>query len=261
MKTNLPTSSDVSTAPSLTTGLTAEQKEIIKATGPKLGTMSLAEFKHALVRPMVTAGIKTLPGDLETQLLYEQVQKYYKHITLGDFYLAFELNSLGQSWVRVDHFNLFNLAFISDVLNRYLESKGKAVIQMQKAKPEPAPYKELEDCERRKIMIRILESDKAKAVNISQGRNEFIGTLYSTTITRLFGLGVLVDDDWTAEVWRKYQLEAKRIAKNHAREHRYSKDYNRFFETYKIELSRLMYFNILENEQLFNTVIKRLNYE
>lgn len=218
--------------------------------------MTLAEFKHALVRPMVTAGIKTLPGDLETQLLYEQVQKYYKHITLGDFYLAFELNSLGQSWVRVEHFNLFNLAFISDVLNRYLESKGKAVIQMQKAKPEPAPAPEVNNKVSAEFLIKTLTDHKA---TLDKNReNKFIATLFSYLIMQLYEIGALIDDDFSNEQWAHDKNVAHKYAKAMALQGGYSRDKSRIKETYTIELSRIIYISILSNEQLFNTVINRL---
>ena len=223
--------------------------------------MTLNEFKHALVRPMVTAGIKTLPSDLETQLLYDQVHKYYKHINLGDFYLAFELNSLGQSWVRVEHFNLFNLAFISDVLNRYLESKGKAVIQTQKltAQQVPPAPDTMSDSERKQILKSILLDDEKKVKGIATGSALFLGTLVRITINKLYAHGALSDADWSAEIWTKYQAQAKKMAKDDAIKngyYRYNKE--RYRNTYKVELARLLYLDMLTNNELFTKVISRL---
>jgi hypothetical protein len=246
----------------LPSGLTAEQKQIVKASsGPKLGDLSLNEFKHALVRPLVTSGIKGLPSEVETQLLYEQIGKYYKHITLGEFYLAFELNSLGQSWTRVEHFNLFNLAYISDVINRYLESKGKAVIQTQKltAQQVPPAPDNMSDIERKQILKSILVEDEKKVKAIATGSALFLGTLVRITINKLYIHGALSDDDFNAETWTKYQAQAKKIAKEDAIKngyYRYNKE--RYRDTYKVELARLLYIDMLTNNELFTRVISRL---
>lgn len=251
------------TLASSSNGLTAEERELVTAanTGPRLGAMSLSEFKHALVRPMVTAGIKTLPSDLETQLLYDQVTKYYKHISLGDFYLAFELNSLGKIWPRVEHFNLFNLAFLSDVLTRYNESQGKAINQAKKinnqaqiseTKPEVIPV-----AERKAILKDIITEDRA--LYLKKGLDNYTAVLCMSLIRALYELQAVTDQSWTDKTWTEYAAKAKDKAKREALSAGYYlTDKHRYKDNRLVELNRLLYVDIIKNEQLFNDVINKL---
>lgn len=223
--------------------------------------MNLNEFKHALIRPMVMAGIKTLPSDLETQLLYEQIQKYFKFISLSDFYLAFELNSLGQLWPRVEHFNLFNIAFLSDVLNKYKESQGKAINQAKKLETqtriaEPVG-EDIPEVERRAIIKDIIAADYVRIAENNQ--HSLVTTLSLVMINKLYEFKAVTDSTWTDSDWTRCHAIAKDRARRDALSNGYYfTDKARYRDNRRLELCRLLYLDLLTNKAKYKEVITKL---
>ena len=46
--------------------------------------------------------------------------------------LAFDLNALGTEWTRIEHYNMFSVQYVSDVLTRYIEYSRKAMQDISK---------------------------------------------------------------------------------------------------------------------------------
>ncbi len=124
-------------------GLTHNEKAYLQAQEQiNLGDCTLSIFKQTLSYGIVLYGIKTLPSDEETNLLYGVIQGHYRYVTIGELALAFQLNAVGQDWPRVECFGLMSVAFLSDVLKQYSEYKMKMNLAIDKKKQKlsiPAP--------------------------------------------------------------------------------------------------------------------------
>lgn len=268
MKVTKVISSDVSTATSLPTGLKVEDQEIIKASsGPKLSELNLSQFKHVLVRPLVITGIKTLPSDEEINLLYNQVLKYYRAVTVSDFYLAFELNALGRDWPRIEHYGLLNLQFIASVVDAYQGRKGKANLELTKVENRErlnqnvtAPEISLE--ERKAIIKDMLQRDRERYIN-GKGVNEIYGgVICSYVITKLYELDIVNDNLWSDSTWNAVKIKARTNVNNDYASRRkkviHEVEKREFKNDLKLEVFRLLYLDILVDKDKYDLIINKL---
>lgn len=78
--------------------------------------------------------IKELPSEAIFQLCERTYLEKYKRINLVEFREAFILNLLGE-YERdkvIQHFQIFDLTFMTSVLNAYLKRKSKAMVELVK---------------------------------------------------------------------------------------------------------------------------------
>jgi len=116
-----------------TSGLTKSEQSLIQAqTTVRINTLTPQQFKMSMVKPITISGIKQLPSQEEFTILSQLIVEKYGNITLGEMQLAFDLNALGTEWTRIEHYNMFSVQYVSDVLTRYIEYSRKAIQDISK---------------------------------------------------------------------------------------------------------------------------------
>ncbi len=113
--------------------MTPSEQTLIKAQqSVRINAITAAQFKMSMVKPITISGIKQLPSQEEFTILSQLIVEKYGNITLGELQLAFDMNALGTEWTRIEHYNMFSVQFVSDVLRQYIEYSRKAVQDISK---------------------------------------------------------------------------------------------------------------------------------
>jgi hypothetical protein len=211
---------------------------------PKIRSLSEQEFRELIAQAAVVNGIKSLPSDIEVTLLKQVVDTAYRWASVKDWQNAFLYNAIGKDFERVDAFNLFSVAFMSDVFKRYQEYKSKVWRELNKALvlPEPEPK-------------HVEATDPLTALNLDvqrwqDGKETWVEISAPYNCQRLFRQGIYKKSDWDAEVWARFddlakqKTEAKFKASNRVV---LGPSAQEEFDGYqKIELSRLIYIDIIK---------------
>lgn len=225
--------------------LSAEEKAIADCvSSPKLRSLSEQEFRELIAQAAVVNGIKSLPSDIEVTLLYQVIDTAYRSTSVKDWQNAFLYNAIGKDFERVDAFNLFSIAFMSDVFKRYEEYKSKVWRELNKALILPEPE-----------IIRAEPTDPLTALHADverwkDGKDTWVEISAPYNCQRLFRQGIYKKSDWDAEVWARFddlakqKTEAKFKAANRVV---LGPSAQEEFDGYqKIELSRLIYIDIIK---------------
>ena len=77
---------------------------------------------------------KALPEDPEIQVLKMWIKQKYSNLTVEELVIAFELSLSGVVTIDVRHFNSFSVAYLSGIINAYLNHRKKVVAQLQRQK-------------------------------------------------------------------------------------------------------------------------------
>ena len=230
--------------PSFSRLLSAEEKNIVACmSSDKLIGLNEQEFRELIAQAAVVNGIKSLPSDIEVSLLKEVVLITYMQLSVKDWQNAFLYNAIGKDFERVDAFNLFSVAFMSDVFKRYQEYKAKVWRELNKALivPENEP-KHIEATDPITLLhthVDLWNNGKETWVEISAPYN----------CQRLFKQGIYKKSMWASEVWARFEdiakqkVEAKFRASNKVI---LGESAQAEFDGYqKIELSKLIYIDII----------------
>lgn len=225
--------------------LSAEEMNLVDClSAPKIRSLSEQEFRELIAQAAVVNGIKSLPSDIEVTLLKQVVDTAHRWASVKDWQNAFLYNAIGKDFERVDAFNLFSVAFMSDVFKRYQEYKAKVWRELNKALilPEAEP-KHVEPTD----PLTALQADVERW---QDGKDTWVEISAPYNCQRLFRQGIYKKSEWDAEVWARFDDLAK--AKTEAK----FKSANRVvlgpsaqeeFDNYqKIELSRLIYIDIIK---------------
>jgi hypothetical protein len=211
---------------------------------PKIRSLSEQEFRELIAQAAVVNGIKSLPSDIEVTLLKQVVDTAHRWASVKDWQNAFLYNAIGKDFERVDAFNLFSVAFMSDVFKRYQEYKSKIWRELNKALvlPEPEP-KHVEATD----PLTALHEDVQRW---QDGNDTWVEISAPYNCQRLFRQGIYKKSDWDAEVWARFddlakqKTEAKFKASNRVV---LGPSAQEEFDGYqKIELSRLIYIDIIK---------------
>lgn len=128
-------------------GVTETEKEIIRATCRSMVFGKINQEKQEgllraeILKNCVLLGIKN-PPSASMNFILDFFRKYYNKITLAEFSLAIEMNLLDLFPKRVEHFQDFNLDFISAVMNYYSTSKREAIQNYHRAQPQAKEVEE-----------------------------------------------------------------------------------------------------------------------
>ena len=230
--------------PSFSRLLSAEEQNIVACmSSDKLIGLNEQEFRELIAQAAVVNGIKSLPSDIEVTLLKQVVDTTYMQLSVKDWQNAFLYNAIGKDFERVDAFNLFSVAFMSDVFKRYQEYKAKVWRELNKALivPENEP-KHIEATDPITLLhthVDLWNSGKETWVEISAPYN----------CQRLFKQGIYKKSMWASEVWARFEdiakqkVEAKFRAANKVI---LGESAQAEFDGYqKIELSKLIYIDII----------------
>lgn len=230
---------------SFSRSLTAEEKAIAACvSSPKLSSISEQEFRELIAQAAVVNSIKSLPSDIEVNLLRQVADTTYKGLSVKDWQNAFLYNAIGKDFERVEAFNLFSVAFMSDVFKRYQDYKSKVWRELNKVLilPESEPqHVEATD------PLTVLQQDVDRW---KEGKESWVEIAAPYNCQRLFRKGIYKKSMWESEVWQRFDDLAK--AKTEAK----FKSANRvvlgpsaqeeFDNFQKIELSRLIYIDIIK---------------
>lgn len=110
--------------PAITLNLTNNEVSILKAdTGKPIETAD--DLIMLIGKVIAFTGIKQLPDDIVIAMCWK-VMDHFKSFTKSNFIQAFEFNEAGIYEKRVEHFNAFLPAYMSEVLNNYRSMRNKA---------------------------------------------------------------------------------------------------------------------------------------
>jgi hypothetical protein len=225
--------------------LSAEEMNLVDClSSPKIRSLSEQEFRELIAQAAVVNGIKSLPSDIEVMLLKQVVDTAHRWASVKDWQNAFLYNAIGKDFDRIDAFNLFSVAFMSDVFKRYEEYKSKVWRELNKALILPEPE-----------IIRAQPTDPLTALHADverwkEGKDTWVEISAPYNCQRLFRQSIYKKSEWDAEVWARFEdiakqkTEAKFKASN--RVVLGSSAQEEFDNLQKIELSRLIYIDIIK---------------
>lgn len=95
------------------------------------------KFKDIIALIGTISGIKDTPDELTEGLLLDYFKTRLQGFTFDDFRLAFTMNAAGEFGQRVDHFNLLDIKFVSQVMDLYLEQKIAVSRRIKALLPPP----------------------------------------------------------------------------------------------------------------------------
>ncbi len=131
------------------------------------------KIAKALLEIMTDLGIKTFPDEYSQNRIVYFLQTYYREMSIGELKLAFELAFMDMLSVDIEHYNSFDIKYLTRILNAYRSyrnEKRKAIDRkLEKDKPEPTP----EEIARRheNFINRIVEAyEKYKNDNVFEVR-------------------------------------------------------------------------------------------
>ena len=225
--------------------LSVEEMNLVDClSAPKIRSLSEQEFRELIAQAAVVNGIKSLPSDIEVTLLKQVVDTAHRWASIKDWQNAFLYNAIGKDFERVDAFNLFSVAFMSDVFKRYQEYKSKVWRELNKALilPEPEP-KHVEATD----PLTALHTDVQRW---QEGKETWVEISAPYNCQRLFRQGIYKKSDWDAEVWARFDDLAKQKTEakfKAAQRVVLGPSAQEEFDNYqKIELSRLIYIDIIK---------------
>ena len=225
--------------------LSAEEMNLVDClSAPKIRSLSEQEFRELIAQAAVVNGIKALPSDIEVTLLKQVVDTAHQWASVKDWQNAFLYNAIGKDFERVDAFNLFSVAFMSDVFKRYQEYKAKVWRELNKALILPEAE-----------IVRAEPTDPLTALHADvqrwkEGKESWVEISAPYNCQRLFRQGIYKKSEWDAEVWARFDDIAKQKTEakfKAAQRVVLGPSAQEEFDGYqKIELSRLIYIDIIK---------------
>ena len=235
-------------------GLTHNEKAFITSLeSPRINEITLSIFKQSIAYGIVLYGIKNLPSDEETNLLYVTMQTHYPYLTTGEMALAFQLNAVGSEWTRVECFGLMSVAFLSDVLKQYSEYKMKMNLAIDKKKQKLTLIALMNEDEPPVDWLKMFTDDLQLW---KENKRDYVLMLAPMKLRKLYELGAYTDGTWSDDEWKRWQFMAykKTLDANQMSDYKFKRldklSKNRIKEDYQAELSRLVYADIMDSHIL-----------
>ena len=206
----------------------------------------------SMVKPITISGIKQLPSQEEFTILSQLIVDKYGNLTLGEMQLAFDINALGTEWTRIEHYNMFSVQYVSDVLTRYIDySRNLSQII---AKKETRKQLKIEERVNIQALYDMLVADKQDE-HFEKKVRYTAPLIMQSLIKRGYFKDEYIDDAWLDEV--RYQVKGKVfVLMGEWERSKYSKD--EWLELVKTEqinqVKCEVYKHIIKNEELFKTI-------
>ena len=135
---------------SKTSNLTRSETRVFKhIQEPSIAVLSETDedfelkIAKALLEIMTDLGIKTSPDEYSQNRIVYILQTYYREMSIGELKLAFELAFMDILSVDIEHYNSFDIKYLTRILNAYRayrSEKRKAIDEkLEQDKPEPTP--------------------------------------------------------------------------------------------------------------------------
>jgi hypothetical protein len=242
-------------------GLTIEEKAYLNALEQtQIQDSTLPMFKALIAKGIVISGIKDLPSAEETQLLYDTTQQHYRYMTISELGLAFQLNAVGQSWKRVEHYGLMSIQFLSDVLNAYKIYKMQMNLDIDKKKARLIIEASTEDSEPMDIKEMIVNDIQRWKEN----KREAVLVLAPTMMRKLEEKNIINAEWWSDDDWKKFrfcsyqQLTNERNLSNFAITRMKSSDKSEFELSIRQGIMRYLYADIMDSHILQQKIFSKL---
>ena len=105
---------------SIDCGKLADQKEIVKSIDS-----AQAKFRSLLLRCVVACSIKEHPDEYTISLLWNYVSRDLSTCTFKEIETAVVYNATGRLEKRIEHFQVFDLAFLSQIMDQWFILKSQ----------------------------------------------------------------------------------------------------------------------------------------
>lgn len=239
-------------------GLTVNEKSYLSSKqSPLVNEINVQMFKALIAKVITLNSISNLPSDEEVGMMLSMVQKHLPYYRLGELALAFELNSVGKEWERVQAFNIVNANFIFDVMAQFsiYKMKMNMSISQKECKVDVSVAGHLEAGNNNnegylRIFLRDVES-------WSKGQREAVLFLAPHMVRKFYDEGIVSDDTFPDEDWKRWKFSAREKVNAIELEGRRSSKEERF-EKIQQEVMRLLYCTIMDSHILKNEVINKL---
>jgi len=184
-------------------------------------------------------GVKTMPDKYAQKRIIYYLLSYYRDFSIQEIRLAFELALVGKVQVDVEHYQSFDIRYLSRILNAfrlYRNEQNQRLITNQPIKLEPISEKE-----KQKIEIKYYKSLE-KAYEYYEATGIFNISIHWLAYNQLLEIGLLEinDNDWIRFI-RKAEIDYKtHLEHSQNIEHKeILKKFERVKHTYPNELSRI----------------------
>ena len=238
--------------------MTPSEHTLIKAQqSVRINAITPSQFKMSMVKPITISGIKQLPSQEEFNVLSQLIVEKYGNITLGELQLAFDMNALGTEWTRIEHYNMFSVQFVSDVLRQYIEYSRKAVQDI--SKKEERKQMKVEERVNIQALHDMLMADKLDE-NFEKKLRYTAPLIMQSLIKRGYFKDEYISDEWLDQV--RWQIKAKVCLMDvHFDRSKYTKD--QWLELMKTEqinqVKCEVYKHIINTEELFNIIVNNIS--
>lgn len=210
----------------------------------------------SMVKPITISGIKQLPSQEEFTILSQLIVEKYGNITLGELQLAFDMNALGTEWNRIEHYNMFSVQFVSDVLRQYIEYSRKALQDI--SKKEERKQMKVEERVNIQALYDMLMADKQDE-NFEKKLRYTAPLIMQSLIKRGYFKDEYISDEWLDKV--RWQIKAKVCLMDIEFDRsKYTKD--QWLDLMKTEqLNQVkceVYKHIINTDELFTTIMNNI---
>lgn len=189
---------------------TCYAKVLFASNSSPIRNSSVDDFALRVIQVVGKQGL-AVPSAEMIVTIYNHVYDYFANLCVDEFTLAFDFNVINKYDVCVEHYQSFDIAFISKVLDKYFEFKRTAY-QPLKRIFEQANYidsskqlaeakNEVEDKWRDMYEEDLADARKGKFM-ISEIRAPFM-------MQRLLEEGIFKDEMFSDEQWREWWNKAK----------------------------------------------------
>jgi len=209
-----------------------------------------------MVKPITISGIKQLPSQEEFTILSQLIVEKYGNITLGEMQLAFDLNALGTEWTRIEHYNMFSVQYVSDVLTRYIEYSRKAMQDI--SKKEERKQMKIEERVNIQALHDMLIADQQDAFFEKKVRYT-APLIMQSLIKRGYFKDEYISDEWLNQV--RYQVKGNlyKIVGEWDRSKYNRAEWKEVLDNeMRNQVKCEVYKHIIKNEELFNTIMNNI---
>lgn len=198
-------------------------EKIIQSANEKINGFDLRSFKVAVGKIITAHGMTNIPDQLLAEMLFSCYQeKYSDKINPKEFELAFFLHVQGDLPKKFNHFQMFSVEWMCDVLNCYLGKKGEVVTENWRiSPPEETPALPVADLN--SLILSQLQKD------FENKESEDIFSSGFDVKTKLEAVNEIWGIDMKTEVVIQFRMEAfKRILKRLKEERHVAKVNSKF---------------------------------
>jgi hypothetical protein len=238
-------------------GLTPSEQALIKAQqSVRINAITASQFKMSMVKPITISGIKQLPSQEEFTILSQLIVEKYGNITLGELQLAFDMNALGTEWNRIEHYNMFSVQFVSDVLRQYIEYSRKAMQDI--SKKEERKQMKVEERVNIQALHDMLMADKQDE-NFEKKLRYTAPLIMQSLIKRGYFKDDYISDEWLNEV--RYQVKGNlyKIVGEWDRSKYNRGEWKAVLDNEQLsQIKCEVYKHIIKNEELFTTIMNNI---